>query len=98
PRATVRYRNAGVLRVLDRLLEGGCQAAENRGVQRLASGGSRRGCPATRGTEIEATCASFALISLVASPAARWRHAVKAWAEICARPFRSDAGSIGGPA
>src|SRR5262249_39675103 len=33
PGASIRYRNAGVVRVLDRLLKGGRQAAENRGVQ-----------------------------------------------------------------
>ena len=45
--------DAGVLRLLDRLPEGGGQVAENRGVQRVAAGRSCRGCAATRETEIE---------------------------------------------
>src|SRR5262249_22688837 len=52
-RSAVRCRDAGVLRVLDRLLEGGREIAEDRGVQRLAFGRGRRRCPPTRETEIE---------------------------------------------
>jgi len=50
---TVRSRNAGLLRVLDCLLGGDRQAAEDRGVQRLAPGRSRRGHPATQPAQVE---------------------------------------------
>ena len=48
PRLSLRRGNAGVLRVLDRVPEGGGEAAEDRGVQSVAAGRSGRGRTATQ--------------------------------------------------
>src|SRR4029079_6218553 len=77
----------GIVLLLDRLLEGGGEAAENRGVQQLAAGRSGRGCTATQAAELEVARrqAPSALIA--------WLRDCRLWAgaEICVGPVARSA-------
>src|SRR5512144_178717 len=74
PRVSLRRGDAGILLLLDRLLESGGEAAENRGVQQLAAGRSGRGCTATQAAELEVARRQ------APSPLIAWLRDCRLWA------------------